>query len=92
LNRRTRLLTVVPLRKPAARAAGRKPCPCATDSSAAARRTRSSRSLLAFVIAVNSRCSATVSGRSRSFCMVAMMPSLCQAVSLHHPLSHTNAA
>jgi len=92
LNRRTRFATVVPLRRPAACAAGTKPCPCATASSATARRTRSSRSLLAFAIVVKARCSATVSGRSRSLCMVAMMPPLYHAVSLRRPLSHLNVA
>ena len=91
LNRRTRLLTVVPLRNPASRAAASNACPRATANTAVARRTRSRRSLLAFAIVANSPCSASVSGRKRSFCMGPMTRCSYHAVSPHRPLPHTNA-
>jgi hypothetical protein len=75
LNRRTKFATVVPLCKPATSAAWANGRPAATANTARARRTRSSRSLLAFVIVLRSRPSASVSGRRRSCCMGAMMPS-----------------
>ena len=81
LNRRTRYVTACGLRYPAARAAAENACPPATASSAVARFTRSTRSLLALTIVFNSRCSAIVNGRNRSFCMVAMMPCSYHAVS-----------
>src|SRR5438045_8215913 len=88
LNRATNAATVEPLRKPACRAACAKLTPCATPSRAVARRTRSTRSLLALASCSNAVCSSARKGRSGSFCGVAMsdLPSA-PGVSLRYPLS-----
>src|SRR5207248_9965297 len=70
------------------RAACAKLTPCATPSRAVARRTRSTRSLLALASCSNAVCSSARKGRSSSFCGVAMsdLPSAA-GVSLRYPLS-----
>jgi hypothetical protein len=68
LKRATRSATVVPLRRPAARAADRYAWPRATASSTVARRPRSTRSLVAAAIRSSAARSAAVMARKGSFC------------------------
>jgi len=76
LKRSTSPATVLPLRSSAACAACRNGCPCTTASRARARRTRSTRSLLARAIPSRAACSCSVTVRNGSFCGVPMAAAL----------------
>src|SRR5438270_8724911 len=70
LKRATRSATVVPLRKPACRAAWMKASPRATASRAVARRTWSTRWLLLLTMCCKAACSAWLMRRSGARCGV----------------------
>src|SRR5438874_11713556 len=72
LKRRTRFATVLTLLNPARRAASAKLPVSVTVSSARARRTRSTRSLLALVTPSKVCRSPSLKGRKGSFCTLAM--------------------
>jgi len=85
LNRLTRSATVVPLRKPANRAARMNGLPCATARIAVARRTRSTRSQPALTMRSNAACSDPLMARNGSRCGVGI-PGLPSPQSIRPPL------